>query len=208
MTPHLAEECWSALGNEGLVAQTPWPTFVPSLVEENDVVMPVQVNGKKRGELTIARDADQDAVRAAALALDAVKSILAGGEPKSHRGSAEDCEHCCLTFFEMEPRCGSSFRRDDGRSSGRLPVRPLYGEASGTKERLAAVSISNAGDRITQEVRNQLIFTVSGGAGEPATAQYNVKLSVSSSATSTEVENYDLTTRTNSNYNGPYRAVL
>jgi len=82
MTPHLAEECWSALGNEGLVAQTPWPVFVASLVEENDVVMPVQVNGKKRGELTIARDADQDAVRAAALALDAVKSILAGGEPK------------------------------------------------------------------------------------------------------------------------------
>ena len=82
MTPHLAEECWSALGNEGLVAQTPWPIFVTSLVEENDVVMPVQVNGKKRGELTIARDADQDAVRAAALALDAVKSILAGGEPK------------------------------------------------------------------------------------------------------------------------------
>lgn len=82
MTPHLAEECWSALGNEGLVAETPWPTFVASLVEENDVVMPVQVNGKKRGELTIARDADQDAVRAAALALDAVKSILAGGEPK------------------------------------------------------------------------------------------------------------------------------
>lgn len=82
MTPHLAEECWSALGNTGLVAQTPWPAFVPSLVEENDVVMPVQVNGKKRGELTIARDADQDAVRTAALALDAVKSILAGGEPK------------------------------------------------------------------------------------------------------------------------------
>ncbi|OOO33779.1 leucine--tRNA ligase [Agrobacterium sp. YIC 4121] len=82
MTPHLAEECWSALGNTGLVAQTPWPAFVASLVEENDVVMPVQVNGKKRGELTIARDADQDAVRTAALALDAVKSILAGGEPK------------------------------------------------------------------------------------------------------------------------------
>ncbi|MNV20037.1 Leucine--tRNA ligase [compost metagenome] len=82
MTPHLAEECWSALGNTGLVAQTPWPSFVASLVEENDVVMPVQVNGKKRGELTIARDADQDAVRTAALALDAVKSILAGGEPK------------------------------------------------------------------------------------------------------------------------------
>ncbi len=45
---------------------------------------------------------------------------------------------------------------------------------------------------------------MAGGAGEPATAQYNVKISVSSSATSTEVENYDLTTRTNNNYDGPY----
>jgi leucyl-tRNA synthetase len=82
MTPHLAEECWTALGNEGLVAQSAWPVFVPALIEENDVVMPVQINGKKRGELTIARDADQDTVRAAVLELDAVKAALAGGEPK------------------------------------------------------------------------------------------------------------------------------
>lgn len=82
MTPHLAEECWKVLGNEGLVAQTAWPTFVPALTEENDVVMPVQINGKKRGELTIARDADQDTVRAAVVELDAVKAALAGAEPK------------------------------------------------------------------------------------------------------------------------------
>ncbi|MBN7806207.1 leucine--tRNA ligase [Agrobacterium rosae] len=82
MTPHLAEECWTALGNEGLVAQSPWPVFVPALIEENDVVMPIQINGKKRGELTIARDADQDAVKAAVMELDAVKTALAGTEPK------------------------------------------------------------------------------------------------------------------------------
>ncbi len=83
-------------------------------------------------------------------------------------------------------------------------MRPLYGEASGTMEKLATVSVSNAGDRITQDVRNQLIFLMSGGAGEPATAQYNVKIAVGSSASSTEVQNYDLTTRTNNNYDGPY----
>ncbi|WP_416407730.1 leucine--tRNA ligase [Agrobacterium rosae] len=82
MTPHLAEECWTTLGNDGLVAQSPWPVFVPALIEENDVVMPVQINGKKRGELTIARDADQDAVKAAVMELDAVKTALAGAEPK------------------------------------------------------------------------------------------------------------------------------
>ncbi len=82
MTPHLAEECWKLLGNSGLVAQAAWPVFVPALVEENEVVLPIQINGKKRGELTIARDADQDTVRAAVLELDAVKAALAGSEPK------------------------------------------------------------------------------------------------------------------------------
>lgn len=82
MTPHLAEECWAAIGNTGLVSQAAWPNFVPELVVENDITMPVQVNGKKRGELTIARDADQDTVRAAALELEAVHAVLAGNEPK------------------------------------------------------------------------------------------------------------------------------
>jgi leucyl-tRNA synthetase len=82
MTPHLAEECWTVIGNDGLVAQTPWPAFIAKLVEENEVVMPVQINGKKRAELTIARDADQDAVKAAVLALDAVVTALAGNAPK------------------------------------------------------------------------------------------------------------------------------
>ncbi|MGL4093197.1 leucine--tRNA ligase [Agrobacterium cavarae] len=82
MTPHLAEECWKVLGNSGLVAQAAWPIFVPALVEENEVILPIQINGKKRGELTIARDADQDTVRAAVLELDAVKAALAGSEPK------------------------------------------------------------------------------------------------------------------------------
>jgi leucyl-tRNA synthetase len=65
-----------------MASQAPWPSFRESLVEENEVTMPVQINGKKRAELTIARDADQDAVRTAVLELDAVKSALAGGEPK------------------------------------------------------------------------------------------------------------------------------
>ncbi|NTJ43388.1 leucine--tRNA ligase [Agrobacterium larrymoorei] len=82
MTPHLAEECWKVLGNTGLVAKSAWPNFVPALCEENDVVLPIQINGKKRGELTIARDADQNAVRAAVLELDAVKAALAGSQPK------------------------------------------------------------------------------------------------------------------------------
>ncbi|MBY3219920.1 leucine--tRNA ligase [Rhizobium laguerreae] len=82
MTPHLAEECWAALGNEGLLARASWPQYDETLVVENDVVLPVQINGKKRAELTISRDADQNAVTNAVLDLDAVKNALNGQAPK------------------------------------------------------------------------------------------------------------------------------
>ncbi|MBB3316234.1 leucyl-tRNA synthetase [Rhizobium sp. BK181] len=82
MTPHLAEECWAALGNDGLLAHTDWPHYDAALVVENDVVLPVQINGKKRAELTISRDADQNAVTEAVLALDDVKRALSGQTPK------------------------------------------------------------------------------------------------------------------------------
>ncbi|XKM40966.1 leucine--tRNA ligase [Rhizobium ruizarguesonis] len=82
MTPHLAEECWAALGNEGLLARASWPQYDETLVIENDVVLPVQINGKKRAELTISRDADQNAVTDAVLDLDAVKTALNGQAPK------------------------------------------------------------------------------------------------------------------------------
>ncbi len=82
MTPHLAEECWSALGNAALVARAPWPRFDEALVADNEIVLPVQINGKKRAELTIARDASQDTVSQAVLELDAVKAVLEGRTPK------------------------------------------------------------------------------------------------------------------------------
>jgi leucyl-tRNA synthetase len=82
MMPHLAEECWTALGNAGFVADHPWPDFDPALVIDSEITLPVQVNGKKRGDLTIARDADQGAVERAALALDFVQKALDGKAPR------------------------------------------------------------------------------------------------------------------------------
>ncbi|HEX2147548.1 MAG TPA: leucine--tRNA ligase, partial [Pseudorhizobium sp.] len=82
MTPHLAEECWAVLGNSQLLALAQWPSFDPELVEENEVTLPVQLNGKKRAELTIPRNASQSEVEAAVLDLDAVRAALDGRVPK------------------------------------------------------------------------------------------------------------------------------
>ena len=82
MMPHLAEECWSVLGGQGLVAEAAWPVADRSLIIENEITYPVQINGKKRADLTIARDADQKTVEMAVLALDAVQKALDNQVPK------------------------------------------------------------------------------------------------------------------------------
>jgi leucyl-tRNA synthetase len=82
MMPHLAEECWAVLGHETLVAQSPWPEVDRELIFATHVTMPVQVNGRKRADLTIERDADAKVVEMAALALDAVVRALDNRRPK------------------------------------------------------------------------------------------------------------------------------
>ncbi|MEO4001105.1 leucine--tRNA ligase [Mesorhizobium sp. CAU 1732] len=82
MMPHLAEECWQVIGGAGMVANQPWPGFDAALVVDDEIVLPVQINGKKRGDLTIARNADQSSVQAAALALDFVQKALEGQSPR------------------------------------------------------------------------------------------------------------------------------
>jgi leucyl-tRNA synthetase len=82
MVPHLAEECWAALGNKGLVAEQPWPEADSALLIEDTVTIAVQVNGKRRDELTIARDASKEDIEAAALALENVARAIEGRKIK------------------------------------------------------------------------------------------------------------------------------
>jgi len=72
MMPHLAEECWEALGHDTFVAESPWPVADRSLIVSDTVTLVAQVNGKKRGELVVARDAGAPEIEKAALALDGV----------------------------------------------------------------------------------------------------------------------------------------
>ncbi|HXW48457.1 MAG TPA: leucine--tRNA ligase [Xanthobacteraceae bacterium] len=82
MMPHLAEECWAMLGHDTLVAQAAWPELEPTLLVEETVTLPVQINGRKRADVTVARDAGNADIESAVLALDAVKRALEGKKPK------------------------------------------------------------------------------------------------------------------------------
>ena len=81
--PHLCEASWALLGHRTIVAATAWPEADRALVIEDTVMLPVQINGRKRAELTVARDAVTETIKAAALALEPVRQALQGREPKT-----------------------------------------------------------------------------------------------------------------------------
>jgi len=82
MMPHLAEQCWQVLGHSGLVSEAEWPETDAKLLVDDTITLPVQVNGKKRSDVTVAQNASNAEIEAAVLALDAVKSALDGKSPR------------------------------------------------------------------------------------------------------------------------------
>ncbi|MGQ4274301.1 leucine--tRNA ligase [Terrihabitans sp. B22-R8] len=76
MMPHLAEECWSALGHQGLVAEAPWPKADAGLVAADVVTLAVQVNGKRRDEITVPVDANAADIEAQVLKLDSIARAI------------------------------------------------------------------------------------------------------------------------------------
>lgn len=79
--PHLAEELWEKMGGEGLCSLAPWPKYDSTLVADDTVTIGVQVNGKMRGTIEISPTASEDEALAAAKAVSAVSSVLAGKNP-------------------------------------------------------------------------------------------------------------------------------
>jgi leucyl-tRNA synthetase len=82
MMPHLAEECWAVLKKGGLVAQAAWPDVEQALLVEDTITLPVQINGKKRADVTVARGAVNAEIERAVLELEAVQRALEGKPPK------------------------------------------------------------------------------------------------------------------------------
>ncbi|MEO0401213.1 MAG: class I tRNA ligase family protein, partial [Pseudomonadota bacterium] len=82
MTPHLSEDIWAHQGGTGLVTTAPWPVADEKMLVSDTVTLPIQINGKRRGELTVPADLSKAEVEKLALATDAVQRSLDGGTPK------------------------------------------------------------------------------------------------------------------------------
>ncbi len=78
VTPHMAEELWARLGQEYSIHNQAWPQWDEAMLVEDTVQIPVQVNGKVRGRITIATDAAEESIKAAALADENVQRYVEG----------------------------------------------------------------------------------------------------------------------------------
>ena len=82
MTPHLAEDMWQLLGGDGLVIHAPWPVADEAMLVEANVTLPIQINGKRRAEISVPKDMPKEEVEKIALAQEAVAKALDGAQPK------------------------------------------------------------------------------------------------------------------------------
>ena len=82
MVPHLAEDIWAHQGGEGLVATAPWPVADEAMLVDDTVTLPIQINGKRRAEISVPMDMDKTQVEKIALSTEAVQKALKGAAPK------------------------------------------------------------------------------------------------------------------------------
>ncbi|MEO8243234.1 MAG: leucine--tRNA ligase [bacterium] len=82
MTPHIAESIWASVGGVGLCAQAPWPKADPALLVDDTIILPIQINGKRRAEISVPADLAAAEVEKIALANEDVQKFLAGATVK------------------------------------------------------------------------------------------------------------------------------
>jgi leucyl-tRNA synthetase len=76
--PHLAHELWEMLGEKGNLLRTPWPKYDPALAKEDEIEIPVQINGKLRGLIVVPADSSETVIRESALSAEKIKAAIAG----------------------------------------------------------------------------------------------------------------------------------
>jgi leucyl-tRNA synthetase len=78
MAPHLGEQLWQLLGHEDSLAYEPWPSYDPALLKDEEIEVPVQVNGKLRARVVVPADADGAAIESAARRDERIAALLEG----------------------------------------------------------------------------------------------------------------------------------
>ncbi|KGJ05663.1 leucyl-tRNA synthetase [Paracoccus halophilus] len=82
MVPHLAEEIWSKAGGQGMVVDAAWPQADPALLVSDSVVLPIQINGKRRAEIQVPKDMPKEEIETLVLADETVQRFMEGAAPK------------------------------------------------------------------------------------------------------------------------------
>ena len=82
MTPHLSEEIWEKLGEKNLVSREPWPKVDENLLSDDTITMPIQVNGKRRGQIEVQKGLEPSEIEILALAEETVQRAVNGASPK------------------------------------------------------------------------------------------------------------------------------
>ena len=82
MAPHLSEDIWAQHGGKGLIANATWPIADPALLIEDEITLPIQINGKRRDEITVPKDMSREELEALVLTKNTVIKALDGATPK------------------------------------------------------------------------------------------------------------------------------
>lgn len=82
MTPHIAEEIWEKLGGKGLIVRATWPSADPAMLKNDTVILPIQINGKRRAEIEVECSASKDDIEILALKQPNIVKFLGDKKPK------------------------------------------------------------------------------------------------------------------------------
>jgi len=103
MVPHLAEDIWAKLGGKGLIVTAPWPKADPAMLVDDTVVLPIQINGKRRSELSVPKDMPAAEVEKLVLTDETVLKVLAGQDAEKADRRAGAYRQC--GYLTAEPSC-------------------------------------------------------------------------------------------------------
>jgi hypothetical protein len=167
--PHLAESVWQRIGGAGFVSAAAWPEPDPALITEDTVTLAVQVNGKRRGEITVPKDLGNDAVEAAARALPEVAAFIDGKGSGEGSAVSRDAESPSLTSEGVASGAASASSVSSGADSAEAASGAGAGSVNATASGRGAstkATVAGAGAATAATTGIATVGLVAAGTGE------------------------------------------